>query len=125
MSDSLLQATFDGVETAFAVCHEWVRIGTYRKLTGNAVYDPITDTTSDPGAVISGVRYIQTAASLEEREASPVAINDAKFIVPSVDLPGVEPGENDVITLDGVDWNVLVDKYVPGRPIHILFARKA
>jgi hypothetical protein len=121
----LLQATFDGVETAFAVAYEWVRIASYRKKTGNPTYDPITDTMSDQGTVIENVRVIQTAASLEEREASPVAINDAKFIVPSVDLPGVEPGENDVLTLDGVDWNVLVDKYVPGRPIHILFARKA
>ena len=125
MSTGLLQATFDGVETAFAVAEEWVRRGSYRKKSGNSEYDPITDTTADPGTVIDNVRCIQTAASLEEREASPVAINDAKFLIPSIDLPGVVPGENDVFTLDGIDWNVLVDKYVPGRPLYIVFARKA
>jgi hypothetical protein len=123
--EGLLQATFDGVETAFSVANEWVRIGTYLKRTGNPSYDPGTDQLSDPGKTFEKVRVIQVAATREEREASPVAISDAKFLIPSVDLPGIEPSENDVLTLDGVAWNVLIDKYVPGRPLYILFARKA
>jgi hypothetical protein len=123
--EGLLQATFDGVEIAFNVANEWVRLGTYLSRTGNPDYDPASDTLADQSKTFQNVRVIQVSATLEEREASPVAINDAKFLVPSVDLPGIEPTENDVLTLDGVAWNVLVDKYVPGRPLFILFSRKA
>lgn len=123
--EGLLQLTFDGVETAYSIASEWVRIGSYYAHYGNPDYDPATDTLADQSKTFPKVRVIQVSASLQEREASPVAINDAKFLIPSVDLPGVVPTENDRLTLDGVIWNVLVDKYVPGRPLFIVFGRKA
>ena len=123
--EGLLQATFDGVETAFSIASEWVRLGTYLHRYGNPSYDAESDTIADQTKKFEKVRVIQVSASLQEREASPVAISDAKFIIPSVDLPGIEPTENDVLSLDDVAWNVLVDKFVPGRPIFIVFGRRA
>ncbi len=122
---SLLATAKAGVETAFKVGAEFVRVGSYRKRTGNPTYDPVTDSLGEDGNVITNIRFMRTASTIEEREGSPVSISDDKFIVPAIDLPNIRPGENDIITLDGVDYNVLISKFVPGDVIHIIFARRA
>lgn len=113
-----------GVETAFGVAKELVRDGTYITKGGDPVYDPATDNLGSDVRV-SGVRMLQTASTVEEREASPVSVNDIKILIPFVDLPGIEPGENDKIDLDGKIYNVLTVKPVPGKAIHIIFCREA
>lgn len=122
---SLIATTAAGIETAWAVAAEFVTPGTYTKREGNPTYDPATDALAANDNVVSNVRFLKVSASREEREASPVAINDAKFLVPAVDLPGLTPGENDVITILGITYNVLVSKFVPGEVLHIIFGRRA
>lgn len=122
---SLIATTLAGIETAFTVAAEFVTPGTYTKREGNPAYDPVTDTLAANDNVVSNVRFLKVAASREEREASPVAINDAKFLVPAVDLPNLTPGESDLITINDVVYNVLVSKFVPGEVLHIIFGRRA
>lgn len=115
-----------GVETAFTVGAEFVRLGTYVKRSGNSTYDPVADTLAASPNRVKDVRFLKTALSRDEREASPLAIQDAKFIVPGVDLPEMEPGENDTIEFSDTEiWNVLTSKFVPGEVVHLVFARKA
>jgi hypothetical protein len=124
----LIPTVLAGVETAFSVAEEFVRVGTYVKKSGNGTYDPVADTKVENTNRIENVRFLRTATTREEREASPIAIQDAKFIVPSVDIPDLDPGENDSIEFnDGTleIWNVMVSKFVPGRVVHIVFARRA
>jgi len=67
---------------------------------------------------------LETSSQAEEREASPVTVGDSKFLIPFVDLPGITPSETDTILLDGVGYNILIYKKVPGQAIHIIFCRK-
>ncbi len=123
---SLLDTVRAGIETAFAVGSEFVSVGSYLKKTGNGTYDPNTDTVTPGANVVSNVRFLKTGAGIEEREASPVAINDVKFLVPAVDLPDVSPGENDQIQPgDGTTYNVVITRFVPGNVLHIIFGRRA
>lgn len=126
---SLLGAVEAGVEVAFAVAHELVTVGTYhRKITEAQTYDPITDTTSPSNQPVSNVRFLKVAAANEEREASPVAISDVKFLVPASDMPDDfdRPGNSDQMSPgDGVLYNVVADKFVPGKKIYIIFGRAA
>lgn len=121
----LLNTASQGVETAFKVAEEFVRLGTYTKKTGNGVYDPTTDSMDMTTIVTEDVRFLQTSLTREEREASPLSIQDFKFIVPAVDLPDLDPGENDTISFPGEELNVLASKFVPGKVVHIIFARRA
>lgn len=121
-----LTATFRaGVETAFAVAEELVRYGTYISRGGDPVYDPVTDSMSGGEVQVPQVRMLQTSTTLEEREASPVSIEDLKLLIPFVDLPGRTPSQGDKVILDGVTYNVLTFKKIPGQAIHIVFCRKA
>lgn len=122
---SLIETVKAGIETAFAVGAEFVTVGEYLKKTGNGTYDPVADTITPGANIVSGVRFLKTSAGVQEREASPVAINDVKFLVPAIDLPGLEPGENDQIRILGIRYNVVVTKFVPGNVIHIIFGRRA
>jgi hypothetical protein len=122
----LLDTVFAGVETAFSVGSEFVVLGTYTKKSGNPTYNPAADTLAESPNVVPNVRFLKTALSREEREASPLSIQDAKFIVPAVDLPGLDPGENDFFQMEnGERWNVLTSRFVPGKVVHILFGRRA
>jgi hypothetical protein len=116
-----------GVETAFTLSSEFVVSGTYTKKSGNADYDPSTDElVAENSNVFTNVRFLKTALSRQEREASPLSVQDAKFLVPAVDLPLKDPGENDFFVLaTGERWNVLTSKFVPGDVIHIIFGRRA
>jgi hypothetical protein len=112
------------VETAFSVAEELVRTGTYTSKTGNGSYDPVTDTKSDTTTTLTGVRFLPSAITLQEREASPVSVLDSKFLVPAVDLGELTPTENDSIVMEtGERWNVLMSKPIP--ELYIIFARRA
>lgn len=121
---SLTDVLQAGVETAFASAQELVRLGTYTAKGGDPIYDPIADTLTGGGDAIANVRMLESSATLAEREASPVSITDTKFLIPFVDLPGHTPSETDKILLDGVGYNVVAFKKVPGQAIHVIFARR-
>ncbi len=124
---SLLNVVEQGVETAFAVASEFVTIGTYIQHVGGSTYDPETDAVT-PGVVeIPNVRFLKTASEGSEREASPISVTDVKFIIPAKDLPaGFRPREEDqMLPGDGLKYNLVVPRFVPGNPVHIIFARQA
>lgn len=121
---SLIDTLQAGVETAFTSARELVRLGTYAAKGGDPIYDPVTDTMTGGKDVIANVRMLESTSTMEEREASPVTITDTKFIIPFVDLPGHTPSETDTILLDGVDYNVISYKKVPGQAVHVIFARR-
>lgn len=121
---SLIATLQAGVESAFLAAAELVRLGTYNAKGGVPVYDPDTDTMTSTPSVINNVRMLETSSQAEEREASPVTVGDSKFLIPFVDLPGIIPSETDTLTLDGVGYNILIYKKVPGQAIHIVFCRK-
>jgi hypothetical protein len=124
--DGLLNTVAAGVETAFELASELVVLGTYTKILGNSTYNPSTDTTDVNQEEIPAVRFLPTSVTLEEREASPVAITDTKFLVPGKDISGYDPGENDFFVLEtGERWNVLMSRPTPGKKLHIIFARRA
>lgn len=124
---SLLATVRAGIETAFAVGEEFVSIGTYLRRAGPSAYDPITDTTSPAAVPIPNVRFLKTATDVTEREASPVTITDLKWLVPAVDLPpDFRPGEDDQIEPgDGLRYNILASRPLPGDALFIFFGRKA
>lgn len=120
-----LKATIaSGVETAFAAAEDLVSLGTYTVRRGTSVYDPATDSYTGVGPTTYGnVRMIRTALTDSEREASSVTVSDVKVLIPARDLP-VRPNETDVFTLDGVGYNVISLKAVPGDSLWIVFARE-
>lgn len=123
---SLINTLQDGVEIAFANVSDLVRLGTYQTKGGDPVYDPVSDTmTGGSPKTFDKVRILETSAQAEEREASQVTVSDSKFLIPFVDLPNHDPSETDTIIMDGVDYNVVTRKKVPGQAIHIIFCRKA
>jgi hypothetical protein len=123
--DGLLNLVADGIETAFSLASEIVVTGTYTKKTGSGDYDPVTDKRATTTQVFSNVRFIETGTSLQEREASPISITDAKFLVPAKDLP-IEPAENDFFELStGRKFNVLMSRPIPGQKLHVIFGRQA
>jgi hypothetical protein len=116
-----------GVETAFSAVPQLVTVGTYLRKTGDGTYDPATDEIT-PGAMsIPNVRFLKTAADVAEREASPIAITDVKFLIPRVDFPdAVEPTDTDqILPGDGQRYNVVATKFVPGDSLFIVFGRRA
>lgn len=124
--DGLLNLVSSGVETAFDLASELVKTGVYTKKSGNGSYDPVTDTKTNATLVITNVRFLQTTMDQEQREASPVAVADGKFLVPAIDIQGLDPGENDEFVLEtGEKWNVLVSRPTPGKQLHIVFGRRA
>jgi hypothetical protein len=120
----LLQVVEDGVETAFTTLKDFVVLGTYMTRGSEPVYDPETDSMTYVAQNFENVRIIRTAASMEEREASTISINDVKFLIPATDLPGYEPTETDVVDYGGVLYNVLAIKHVPGDSLWIIMARE-
>lgn len=120
----LKQVVAEGVEVAFAAAKDFVELGTYRARASEPVYDPDTDTIAYTPLVIADVRMLRTAAGVEEREASAVAVGDVKFIIPAVDLQGYVPKESDEIEFGGLLYNTLAIKFVPGDSIYIIIARK-
>jgi hypothetical protein len=122
---SLIDTLREGIETAFGAVPDLVSIGDYYRKTGNGNYDPGSDTLVPGANKISPVRFLKTSSGLQEREASPVAITDVKFLIPAVDLPGVTPGENDQVVVDGGRYNIVVSRFGPGQALHIVFGRRA
>lgn len=124
---SLLETVRAGIETAFAVGNEFVSVGTYYHRSGQGNYDADTDTMNPAATTISNVRFLKTSVDNTEREASPVAITDLKWLVPAVDLPvGFKPGENDQCEPgDGLRYNIVASRPLPGDALFIFFGRKA
>lgn len=121
---SILQATFDGVEVAFAAVSEFVSVGTYLARTGAEVYDPDTNTKTPVGVTIPEVRLLPTSVSAQEREASPISVDDIKVLVPGIDLGTTRPTTNDKFQMAGVWYNIVAVKPVPGKALWILFGRR-
>lgn len=122
---SFLQATFDGVEIAFAAASEFVSVGTYLGRTGNESYDIDADTMNPIGTSIPNVRFLPTSVQDAEREASPVAVSDLKILIPGKDLGTFVPSTNDKLQMAGFWYNVVAVKPVPGKALWIVFVRAA
>lgn len=120
---SLIDTLQAGVETAFEAAAELVRLGVYTSKSGVPTYNPLTDQMTGGLVGIPNVRMLEVVATAEEREASPVTVSDTAFLIPWVDLPR-DPSETDTILLDGVSYNVLTRKKIPGKTIHKVFCRK-
>jgi hypothetical protein len=123
----LIPTILAGIETAFGVGNEFVTVGTYDKSTGTGVYNPVMDDVVPGQTRYDNVRFLKTTTDVTEREASPVGITDSKFLVPSVDFPqGFLPGENDKFAPgDGVVYNVIASRPLPGNVLFIIFGRRA
>lgn len=114
-----------GVELAFNTAYEFVVVGEYHSRAGPMVFDPDLDTMTPAAPAITGVRFLPVNNTLEEREASPVAINDLKLLVPGVDLKGTIPTDVDQVKMWDKLWNVTLAKAVPGQALWSIFVRKA
>lgn len=121
---NLKETVAAGVETAFSAARDFVSLGTYTHRTSAPAYDPATDILTAGETTVSGVRMLRTSITAEEREASPLTVEDVKVLIPARDLPGFKPSETDYFELDGTDYNVLTLKTVPGDSLWIIFARK-
>lgn len=120
---SLLDVAKNGVETAFQAAGSFVSLATYYSRTGSTVYDPVTDVLTAPVTTLTNVRMIRTAATAQEREASPVGVNDVKVLIPATDLPGIEPADTDEFEMEGARYNVLTFKAVTKDILWVVFAR--
>ena len=121
---SLVEILQAGVETAFEAAKELVRVGLYTAKGGDPVYDPGTDSMSGGEVQVTGVRMLPTTTTVEDREASPVAVSDVAVIIPYVDLPGITPSETDKFEMGGVTHNVIAAKKIPGQAVHKVFGRE-
>lgn len=121
---SLIATLQAGIETAFSAASELVVVGTYVVKGGDPVYDPVTDTQSGGEVQVPNVRMLASTVSVEEREASSIAVSDVAILIPYVDLPGVTPAEADHFVMAGVTYNVVAAKKIPGQAIHKVFGRE-
>lgn len=123
---SLLEVVAGGVETAFAVASEFVITGTYRHRDGTgSTYDPDSDTKLPAGVDVLNVRFLPTNNQAEEREASPVTVQDLKLLVPGKDLGGKIPNDSGQVFIWDAWWNITLVKAVPGQSLWLFFVRKA
>lgn len=116
-----------GVETAFQIAADFVKLGSYVVMPdGSQVgdYDPVTDTVADARATIASVRMIRTKRQEAELEASPASMQRVRFLIPASDIPGVEPKSPDEIVYSSVTYNVLSSSPVPGDSLWIIEAIK-
>ena len=121
---SLNSIIAQGVEQAFAAAQDVVSSGTYYSRSGAGVYNSAADTYVSPTTTYSNVRMVRAGLTEQEREASPVSVSDVKVLIPAVDLGNHKPKESDTFYLDGVTYNVLSFKGVPGDSLWIIFARE-
>lgn len=120
----LTQVVEQGVEVAFDTLKDFVVLGTYYTRGSEPVYDPDTDTMTYDQQNFSNVRMIRTSANMQEREASAVAVNEVKFLIPAADLPGYTPSETDWLDYAGIPYNVASFRHVPGDSLWIIMARE-
>lgn len=118
--EGILQSS---VETVFDVASELVQEAVYHPNSESGTYDPATDEyTSAPSG--HNCRLIETTVTAEDREASPIEVEDLKIIIPWKDLEGVTLKGVDAITYAGTTKNILARKKIPGKAIHIFFIRQ-
>lgn len=113
-----------GVEQAFAAAGDLVSLGAYHRRASTPVYNAAADTYTATMTDFANVRMVRAALTDEEREASPATVSDMKVLIPAADLPAIRPGETDTLDLDGVGYNVIKVKTVPGDSLWILFVRE-
>ena len=120
---SLSDVVSSGVETAFKVAADFVKLGTYYVMPDGSQsgdYDPVTDTVAGARQTINNVRMLRTKSQETEVEASAAATQRVKFLIPASDLPGVEPRTPDELLYNGIRYNVLTYAPVPGYSLLIL-----
>lgn len=121
---SLTNILRGSVETIYTVLEELVVLATYHSTSTARIYDAETDSYAGGAADIPNVRVIETSVSVEEREASPVTVEDTKILIPHVDLASITLEESDTITYNGTTKNILARKKIPGKAIHVFFVRE-
>lgn len=112
------------MEQAFAAAQDLVSSGTYYSRSGAGTYNSTTDTYNVALTTYSAVRMVRAGLTDQEREASPVSVTDVKVLIPAKDLANVRPKESDTFLLDGVNYNILSFKGVPGDSLWIIYARE-
>lgn len=122
---SLSLVVSSGVETAFQLAGDFVRLGTYFSMPDGSQstdYDPTTDTIAGPRATLNNIRMLRVKQDEREIEASAAAKQQVKFLVPAADLPSITPKGPDEILFNGTRYNVLQADTVPGDSLWIILA---
>lgn len=120
---SILAAVAAGVETAFRAAGDAVLQVTYVRRSGAPAYDPVTDSVTVSQQTMT-VRALRSRITDVEREASPVTVEDSRILVPASDMAPATPKESDTYTLDGVQYNVIGWRGVPGDSLWIITGRR-
>lgn len=116
-----------GVERAFTILKDLVKLGDYYQALsgpGSGGYDPVTDTTVTPTQTFLNVRMLKVSVDAEELIGTQVVVNDVKILIPAKDL-AIDPNSADHIFLQGLRYNIVQPKPIPGKALHILYCREA
>ena len=108
------------VQSAFEVIDNIPQLGTYT-VKNPSTYDPATDVQVSNDTAYSSIKMLKASLTKQEMEASPVTKTTCKFLIASLNLPGVTPKHTDLITYQGQKWEIYNVKAVPGDTLHILF----
>jgi hypothetical protein len=98
--------------------------GTYFRTT-NTGFDAATDLMTSTEISQANVPMVKLKSEVHEMEASPLTLNDAKFLIAKLDLTLVdEPNENDRILFEGKTYQVLRFTTPPSRPIWLIYTKE-
>lgn len=110
------------VGTAFDVIDDLAPAGSISRDTGD-VYDVSTGTVTNNAVAVPIKQIIPTRFKATELDDSVDVSTDAKFIVYAPDLP-FTPENDDRITFNSNDWNIVKVMGVPGESIWVLHVRQ-
>ena len=96
------------------------------KVIRTGTFDATSDTMSDGAGskTISNVKMIKCSLSKKEMEASILTLASCKFLIPALNIPGVIPESNDLITFEGEIWETVDVKSPPSNPLWIIYAKR-
>lgn len=86
------------------------------------VYDPVTDTNTEVVTDYT-LEVIESTIKTTEQDWTPVVRDSRKLVIEAADLP-VEPKEQDRVTLDGLNWEIIKINGVPGDSVWMVFIRQ-
>ena len=96
----------------------------YVQHTGET-YDPVSGSPTPTVTTTTGVECVFTNFTVEEKDDEVNVLTDQKCLIPSLNIPGIEPDENDEVTDSaGATWNVRRVMSPPGSSLFKLHVRK-
>ena len=88
-------------------------------------YDPVSGTPTPSVTTTTGVECVFTSFTVEEKDDQVIVLTDQKCLIPSLNIPGIEPDEDDeVLDSSGVTWNIRRVLSPPGASLFKLHVRK-